>query len=64
MSDRDRGNCVVYVGRLSSRTRERDLEDAFLKYGRVNRLDMKNGYAFIEFYGTYTNIFQCDCLII
>jgi RNA recognition motif-containing protein len=44
-------NCVVYVGRLSSRTRERDLEDAFSKYGRIIRLDMKAGYAFIEYNG-------------
>jgi hypothetical protein len=45
-------NSVVYVGRLSSRTRERDLEDAFSKYGRIIRLDMKAGYAFIEYNGT------------
>jgi RNA recognition motif-containing protein len=44
-------NSVVYVGRLSSRTRERDLEDAFSKYGRIIRLDMKAGYAFIEYNG-------------
>eukprot|EP01087_Luapelamoeba_hula_P019033 TRINITY_DN624_c0_g1_i1.p1 TRINITY_DN624_c0_g1~~TRINITY_DN624_c0_g1_i1.p1 ORF type:complete len:260 (+),score=1.70 TRINITY_DN624_c0_g1_i1:98-877(+) len=45
----DRGNTVVYVGRLSSRTRERDLEDAFNRYGRVSRLDLKAGYAFVEY---------------
>lgn len=39
----------VYVGRLSNRTRERDLEDTFGKYGRITRVDMKYGYAFVEF---------------
>jgi len=42
-------NSLVYVGRLSSRTRERDLEDVFLKYGRIERLDLKAGFAFIKF---------------
>jgi hypothetical protein len=34
--DRDRygGNTRLYVGRLSSRTRTRDLEDLFGRYGR------------------------------
>jgi len=41
----------VYVGRLSSRTRERDLEDTFTKFGRLQRLDLKAGYAFIEYEG-------------
>ncbi|PRP87624.1 hypothetical protein PROFUN_04651 [Planoprotostelium fungivorum] len=39
----------LYVGRLSSRTRERDLEDDFSRFGRITRLDMKNGFAFIEY---------------
>ncbi|PRP78721.1 hypothetical protein PROFUN_13360 [Planoprotostelium fungivorum] len=39
----------LYIGRLSSRTRERDLDDEFGRYGRISRLDMKNGFAFIEF---------------
>jgi len=39
----------VYVGRLSSRTRERDLDDVFSKYGRVQSCDLKYGYAFVEF---------------
>jgi len=43
------GGKVVYVGRLGSRTRERDLEDVFGKYGRLRRLDLKAGYAFLEY---------------
>jgi len=45
-------NCVVYVGRLAPRTRERDLDEIFSKYGRITRLDVKAGYAFIEYNGT------------
>ena len=39
----------VYVGGLSSRTRDRDLERLFDKYGRVREVSIKNGYAFVEF---------------
>lgn len=39
----------IYVGRLSYRTRERDLEDMFSKYGKINHCDLKQGYAFVEF---------------
>jgi arginine/serine-rich splicing factor 7 len=37
----------IYIGRLSARTRERDLEDAFSRYGRILSCDLKYGYAFI-----------------
>lgn len=37
----------LYVGRLSYKTRERDLEDAFAKYGKVVKCDVKQGYAFV-----------------
>jgi len=48
--DRDRsGNTRLYVGRLSSRTRTRDLEDLFNRYGRVRDVDLKHDFAFIEF---------------
>ncbi|KAJ7557001.1 hypothetical protein O6H91_05G107800 [Diphasiastrum complanatum] len=43
------GSAKLYVGRLSSRTRSRDLEDLFRKYGRVREVDMKHDFAFIEF---------------
>lgn len=40
----------VYVGGLSDRTRERDLEDLFKKYGRIEKVILKNrGYGFVEF---------------
>ncbi|CAA7042186.1 unnamed protein product [Microthlaspi erraticum] len=43
------GNTRLYVGRLSSRTRTRDLERLFNRYGRVRDVDMKRDYAFVEF---------------
>ncbi|CAN1304471.1 Serine/arginine-rich splicing factor RS2Z32 [Linum perenne] len=39
----------LYVGHLGSRTRSRDLEYVFSKYGRVRDVDMKRDYAFVEF---------------
>ncbi|XP_022984379.1 serine/arginine-rich splicing factor RS2Z32-like isoform X1 [Cucurbita maxima] len=43
------GGTRLYVGRLSSRTRSRDLDDLFGRYGRVRDVDMKRDYAFVEF---------------
>eukprot|EP00013_Stygamoeba_regulata_P012990 CAMPEP_0177681282 /NCGR_PEP_ID=MMETSP0447-20121125/30628_1 /TAXON_ID=0 /ORGANISM="Stygamoeba regulata, Strain BSH-02190019" /LENGTH=223 /DNA_ID=CAMNT_0019190679 /DNA_START=48 /DNA_END=716 /DNA_ORIENTATION=- len=42
-------NKRVYVGKLSHRTRERDLEDVFGKFGRIHSIDLKDGYGFVEF---------------
>uniref|UniRef100_A0A7N0V4T0 Uncharacterized protein n=1 Tax=Kalanchoe fedtschenkoi TaxID=63787 RepID=A0A7N0V4T0_KALFE len=39
----------LYVGHLSSRTRSRDLESIFGRYGRVRDVDMKHDFAFVEF---------------
>ncbi|TVU21753.1 hypothetical protein EJB05_31410, partial [Eragrostis curvula] len=47
--DRNGGNTRLYVGRLNSRTRTRDLEDLFGRYGRVRNVDMKHEFAFVEF---------------
>ncbi|GJM94418.1 hypothetical protein PR202_ga11059 [Eleusine coracana subsp. coracana] len=43
------GNTRLYVGKLAPRTRSRDLEYIFSKYGRVRDVEMKRDYAFIEF---------------
>ncbi|KAK7822383.1 serine/arginine-rich splicing factor rs2z32 [Quercus suber] len=43
------GGSRLYVGRLSSRTRSRDLDDIFSRYGRVRDVDMKRDFAFVEF---------------
>ncbi|XP_059628214.1 serine/arginine-rich splicing factor RS2Z32-like isoform X1 [Cornus florida] len=47
--DDRRGVSRLYVGHLSSRTRSRDLEDLFSRYGRIRDVDMKRDYAFVEF---------------
>ncbi|XP_059305680.1 serine/arginine-rich splicing factor RS2Z33-like isoform X2 [Lycium ferocissimum] len=47
--DRRGDSTRLYVGHLSSRTRSRDLERVFSKYGRVRDVDMKHDYAFVEF---------------
>ncbi|XP_059646964.1 serine/arginine-rich splicing factor RS2Z32-like isoform X2 [Cornus florida] len=41
------GNARLYVGHLASRTRSRDLEKIFNRYGRVRDVDMKRDYAFV-----------------
>jgi RNA recognition motif-containing protein len=33
----------LFIGRLSSSTQKKDLEDAFAKFGRVRRADVKIG---------------------
>ncbi|KAJ7972487.1 putative Arginine/serine-rich splicing factor [Quillaja saponaria] len=43
------GNNRLYVGHLSSRTRSRDLERLFSRYGRIRDVDMKHNFAFVEF---------------
>ncbi|KAJ0102130.1 hypothetical protein Patl1_06215 [Pistacia atlantica] len=43
------GGTRLYVGRLASRTRSRDLEDIFGRYGRIRDVDMKRDFAFVEF---------------
>ncbi|GLT54903.1 hypothetical protein SLA2020_280620 [Shorea laevis] len=43
------GGTRLYVGRLSTRTRSRDLDDLFSRYGRVRDVDMKRDFAFVEF---------------
>eukprot|EP00268_Persea_americana_P039681 TRINITY_DN392_c0_g1_i3.p1 TRINITY_DN392_c0_g1~~TRINITY_DN392_c0_g1_i3.p1 ORF type:complete len:307 (+),score=43.66 TRINITY_DN392_c0_g1_i3:424-1344(+) len=45
----DRYGTRLYVGRLSSRTRSRDLENRFSRYGRVRDVELKHDFAFIEF---------------
>ncbi|KMT20259.1 hypothetical protein BVRB_1g002630 [Beta vulgaris subsp. vulgaris] len=39
----------VFVGNFEYDTRQSDLERLFSKYGRVERVDMKSGFAFVYF---------------
>ncbi|CAD6273163.1 unnamed protein product [Miscanthus lutarioriparius] len=43
------GGTRLYVGRLAPRTRSRDLEYLFGRYGRIREVELKRDYAFIEF---------------
>lgn len=37
----------VFIGGLTSRVRERDIEKFFRKYGRIKEVAMKSGFAFV-----------------
>ena len=39
----------VYVGGISYKAREADIEYFFRKYGKLREISLKNGFAFIEF---------------
>ncbi|RAL47640.1 hypothetical protein DM860_011378 [Cuscuta australis] len=39
----------IFVGNFEYETRQSDLERLFSKYGRVDRVDMKSGFAFVYF---------------
>ncbi|PON75452.1 Splicing factor-like protein [Parasponia andersonii] len=39
----------IFVGNFEYDTRQSDLERLFSKYGRVERVDMKSGFAFVYF---------------
>ena len=39
----------VYIGGLPERAGPRDIEKLFEKYGRVRGLNLKSGFAFIEY---------------
>ncbi|CAG8628343.1 4079_t:CDS:2 [Acaulospora morrowiae] len=43
-------DCNVYLlGRLSRSVSERDIDEAFGKYGRIREVDMKIGFCFVQF---------------
>ena len=37
----------VYIGRLSHRARDRDVEKLFKSFGRIREIVLKNGYGFV-----------------
>eukprot|EP00276_Gloeochaete_wittrockiana_P005715 CAMPEP_0184659028 /NCGR_PEP_ID=MMETSP0308-20130426/27828_1 /TAXON_ID=38269 /ORGANISM="Gloeochaete witrockiana, Strain SAG 46.84" /LENGTH=122 /DNA_ID=CAMNT_0027098485 /DNA_START=114 /DNA_END=483 /DNA_ORIENTATION=+ len=39
----------IYVGKLNSRTKERDIDDIFSRYGNIRSIELKYGYAFVEY---------------
>jgi arginine/serine-rich splicing factor 4/5/6 len=42
-------NSQIFIAKLSSSVRERDLEDEFKRYGHIKNTELKRGYAFIEY---------------
>jgi len=47
-------NPQIYVGRLPRGLYERDLEDIFIKFGKIKSLLLKRGFAFIVSLGFLT----------
>ena len=47
-NSRDR-NPQIFIARLPSDFREDDLDYYFRKYGRIRNLQLKRGYAFVEY---------------
>jgi arginine/serine-rich splicing factor 4/5/6 len=39
----------VFIGNISSQTRERDVEKFFKGFGRIREVVLKHGYGFVEF---------------
>ncbi|XP_040280293.1 serine/arginine-rich splicing factor 5-like isoform X1 [Bufo bufo] len=39
----------IYIGRLSHRARQSDVERFFKGFGKILEVDLKNGYGFVEF---------------
>lgn len=44
----------VYIGRLSYRASERDIEHFFRGYGRIRDIVLKNGFGFVV---SFLNLF-------
>ncbi len=48
MSSSDK-NPQIFVAKLSSSVREKDLDYEFRRYGPIRNIQLKKGYAFIEY---------------
>ena len=46
-------NPQIYIGGISRRTRESDLEKMFEKYGKIRNFSFKSRYAFIVIIGEF-----------
>jgi len=42
-------NTQIFIAKLSSYVREKDLEYEFRRYGTIRNVELKRGYAFIEY---------------
>lgn len=59
MSGREK-NPTIYVNGLSSNVREKDLEEKFSKYGDIKKIQIKNGFAFIEYFDYKDADYACE----
>jgi RNA recognition motif-containing protein len=48
--ERDRRINQIFIARLSYEVTEKDLDEKFSKYGSIKRIQLKKGFAFIEYY--------------
>jgi hypothetical protein len=44
---KEMGTKNLYIGGVSPKTRERDLEHLFAKYGKIENITLKYGFAFV-----------------
>ena len=42
-------NPQIFIAKLSADVREKDLEYEFRRYGTIKNVELKRGYAFIEY---------------
>jgi arginine/serine-rich splicing factor 4/5/6 len=42
-------NPQIFIAKLSTNVREKDLEYEFRRYGTIKNVELKRGYAFIEY---------------
>ncbi len=45
----------IFVGSLPAEVTEKDLEEHFGRFGRLTKINLKNGYAFLEFDGNLSS---------
>jgi len=42
-------NGRIFIGRIPEKATKEDLEEEFIKFGRIKKVDLKGSYAFIEY---------------
>jgi len=47
----------VYIGNLSSRVTDRELEHFFRGFGKIRDVMLKNGFGFVVYFFNFLNIF-------
>jgi arginine/serine-rich splicing factor 4/5/6 len=42
-------NCQIFIAKLSSSVREKDIDYEFRRFGSIKNVQVKRGYAFVEY---------------